>query len=187
MKKIVVVLLVSCSTMVACKQTDTKNAENNSIVLAERNPANETEAGIYASADSMMQAFTNRDWKTFASFTHPAMVRVMGGPENIALLAQQQMEDVPDSIIKSARIEKILQVEKVENELQCLVEQKLVLEMMGKRITSSTYLVGESLNEGKSWTFFDASNEGRIRPLDIKPNLSPKINIPAKKQETTDL
>jgi hypothetical protein len=97
------------------------------------------------------------------------------------------MNGISDSIIKSAQVNRIVQVEKVDNELQCVVEQKLVMEMAGNRITSTTYLVGESLNGGKSWTFFDASNEGRIRPLDIKPNLSPKFTIPQKKQETTDL
>ena len=187
MKKIIVVLLVSCSFIMACKQGENKNAQNTGITLADRKPANETEAAIYASADSMMLAFKNRDWKTFARFTHPAMVRVMGGPDNIALLAQQQMNGIPDSIIKSAQVNRILQVEKVDNELQCVVEQKLILEMAGNRITSTTYLVGESLNEGKSWTFFDASNEGRIKPLDIKPNLSPKFTIPQKKQETAEL
>lgn len=171
--------------MAACSQQADKNA---SLTVTNepdnRKPANETEAAIYRSADSMMDAFKNRNWLAFAKFTHPAMLRVMGGADNIAFMVKQQMQNVADSVIKSARIEKVLQVEKVDDELQCLVEEKIVMEMEGNRVINTSYLIGESLNQGKSWTFFDASNDGKIKPLDIKPNLSPGIKIPAKKQQT---
>ncbi len=49
-----------------------------------------------------------------------------------------------------------------------------------RRITTTTYLIGESKNNGNSWTFFDASNNGNIKPADIKPNLSSKFKIPVK-------
>jgi hypothetical protein len=57
------------------------------------------------------------------------------------------------------------------------------MELSGMRITSTTYLVGESLNGGKSWTFFDASNGSVVKPKDLKPNLSPEIKVPEKRQE----
>lgn len=177
------ILLVSLSS--CTDSAPEKEADKTETVERARVPANETEAAIYKSADSMTTAFKNRDWKTFVLFTHPAMVRVMGGADGLAFMVQQQMQEVPDSVLKRARIDKVLQVEKVDDELQCVVEENIVMEMDGKRITSTTYLIGESLNQGKSWTFFDASNTGQIKPLDIKPNLSPGLKIPAKKQETT--
>jgi hypothetical protein len=176
--------MVTLFSMVACSEqapvNDTKEARRTED---NRKAANETEASIYKSADSMMTAFIKHDWKGFALFTHPAMLRVMGGADNIAFMVKQQMQNVPDTVIKSARVEKVLQVEKVDNELQCLVEQKIVMEMEGNRIVSTSYLIGESLNQGKSWTFFDASDNGKIKPLDVKPNLSPDLKIPPKKQE----
>jgi hypothetical protein len=47
--------------------------------------------------------------------------------------------------------------------------------------------VGESLNGGNSWTFFDASNGGLVTAKDIKPNISPELTIPAKKQKMQKL
>ena len=177
--------MISMIWLAACGQQEDKKASvTPTIETDNRKPANETEAAIYRSADSMMAAFKSREWMAFAKFTHPNMLRVMGGADNIAFMVKQQMQNVADSVIKTARVEKVLQVEKVDAELQCLVEEKIVMEMEGNRITTTSYLVGESLNQGKSWTFFDASNDGKIKPIDIKPNLSPGIKIPAKKQQT---
>ena len=56
------------------------------------------------------------------------------------------------------------------------------MELEGTRIISTSYLVGESLDKGKTWTFFDASNAGSVTPKDVKPNLSPGLNIPKKEE-----
>ena len=149
-----------------------------------RNPANEIEVNIYRSSDSMMQAFKNKDWATFAQYNHPAMLKMMGGEEAFEKLLASQMKEIPDTAIKSIVVGKILQVVKTAQDHQCVIEQNMVMEIEKMRITSTTYLVGESLNGGKSWTFFDASGEGIIKPTDIKPNLSPEIKVPKKKQET---
>jgi hypothetical protein len=93
------------------------------------------------------------------------------------------MKQIPDTAIKSIGVGKILQVVKTDQDHQCVVEQNMLMEMQGMRLSSTTYLVGESLNGGKSWTFFDASTGGAVKPTDLKPNLSPEIKVPEKKQD----
>lgn len=149
-----------------------------------RKPANDIEAGIYRSGDSMMQALTSRDYNTFARFNHPAMLRVVGGQDNLADMVAQQMKLMPDSTMIRASIDSVLQVVKVNGELQCVVQQTFEMQMDTLKVVSVSYLIGESKDEGKSWTFFDGSNGGLITPKDIKPNLSPDLKIPAKRQET---
>jgi len=187
MKKIIFASLILSCVVAGCGSDSNKQNATNQQPMLERTTRNEVEKAIYASADSMMLAFKKQDWNTFAAFTHPAMVQVMGGTENLAQLAKQQMTGLADTVVKRAEVDSILQVVTVDNELQCLVKQTMVFEQDGNRITSTSYLVGESLNEGKSWTFFDASNEGKIKPIDIKPNLSTQFNIPRKQQQTTQL
>jgi hypothetical protein len=172
MKKFLLILFLVAGVM-ACKE-GTKDP---------RNPANETEVNIYRSADSMMTAFKAKDWATFARYNHPAMVKMVGGQEAMINMIAQQMQQIPDTAIKSIGVGKILQVVKTEQDHQCVVEQNMLMEMQGRRLNSTTYLVGESLNGGKSWTFFDASSGGVVKPKDLKPNLSPEIMIPEKKQD----
>lgn len=56
------------------------------------------------------------------------------------------------------------------------------MQMQGVTIANTTYLIGESLDDGKNWTFFDASVKA-MAPKDIKPDISPELKIPEKKQE----
>lgn len=183
MKHIYIILFL-LTAISSCKEETKTNAGNKKEAAKDsRNPANEIEKNIYRSADSMMSAFKTKDWITFANFNHPAMIKMMGGTEAFAKLITDQMQQIPDTAIKSIGAGKILQVVKTDHDHQCVIEQNMLMEMQGMRITSTTYLVGESLNGGRSWTFFDGSNGGAVKPIDLKPNLSPDLKIPQKKQE----
>jgi hypothetical protein len=111
------------------------------------------------------------------------MLKMVGGVEAFEKLLIDQMKQIPDTAIKSIGVGKILQVVKTDQDHQCVVEQNMLMHMQGMKLNSTTYLVGESLNGGKSWTFFDASSGGVVKPKDLKPNLSPEIIIPEKKQD----
>jgi hypothetical protein len=56
----------------------------------------------------------------------------------------------------------------------------------GVRILDTSYLIGESLDSGTNWTFFDASVNARV-PKDIKPDISQELKIPARKREMQKL
>lgn len=148
-----------------------------------KKPANETEENILRCADNMMAAYKNKDWPTFAKYNNPGMIKLMGGQEAFEKLLVEQMKQTPDSIVKSLTAGNILQVVKTAGDMQCVLEQKMIAQMEAMQITSTTYLVGESLDGGKNWTFFDGAARGLIKPINIKPNLSPDLKIPEKKQE----
>jgi hypothetical protein len=159
--------------LIACKNGPNKSGHH---------PANETEANIYRSADSMMAAFERKDWKTFAHYNHPNMMKMMGGEQAFAAFIGEQMNQIPDTAIRKFEIGKILQVVKTAKDQQCVVEQKMEMQMEGVTIVNRTYLVGESSDGGKNWTFFDASLKA-LAPKDIKPDISPELKIPEKKQQ----
>jgi hypothetical protein len=178
MKKILVLLTVCNILIVSCKNN------NKDAAADHRKPANDTEENIYNAADSMMSAFKNRDWPTFVHFNHPAMTHLMGGTDNFISFIQLQMKQIPDTAVKYIGTGNILQVVKTDKDQQCVVEQNMRMVLDSIQITSTSYLVGESLDDGKTWKFFDASNSGLITAKDIKPNLSPELKVPAKKQES---
>jgi hypothetical protein len=174
MKNVILICLFISTLTIACKDKSKHNA------------ANETEENIYRSADTMLAAFHRGDWLTFAKYNHPAMMKMMGGQEAFAAFIAQQMKQIPDTAIKKIEAGKILQVVKTDKDQQCVLEQYMEMHMEGVKIKNTTYLVGESLDNGKTWTFFDASPSA-MQLKDIKADISPALQIPAKKQETEKL
>jgi hypothetical protein len=173
MKKMFLYCFIIMNVGISCK---------NGADKPHHKPANQTEANIYRCSDSMLAAFKRKDWPAFAQFNHPAMMKMMGGQQAFASFIGEQMKQIPDTAIKKLETGKILQVVKTNKDQQCVVEQKMEMHLEGTTISSTTYLIGESLDGGKNWTFFDASTKA-MAPKDIKPDISPELKIPEKKQE----
>lgn len=171
-----------CLFFLACNSNTDQQADAN-----RKKPANETEENIYRAADSMMAAFKRQDWQAFAHYNHPSMKRMMGGNGHFVSYISNQMADIPDTAIKSIKAGDILQVVKTDLDLQCVVEQHMHIQLEHIDIHTTSHLVGESLDNGKTWTFFDASSHGLVTPKDIKPNLSPELKIPPQKKEVKQL
>jgi hypothetical protein len=169
MKKLLYLVLAVLSFL-AC--TDNKT-------VSEHRGANETEQNIYRSGDSMLAAFKKKDWVTFVRYNHPAMTKIMGGQQAFASFIAQQMKQIPDTAIKKIELGKVLQVVKTPKDQQCVVEQNMQIVMEGVDLSRTTYLVGESLDNGKTWTFLDASTKSGVTPKQLKPDLSDELKIPA--------
>lgn len=171
----IIVLLM----LTACKEQ-----RNDTVKTADdRATANETGKNIYKSGDSMLAAFKRKDWISFVRYNNPNMTKRMGGAEAFASFINMQMKQIPDSSIKSISLGKILQVVKTPKDEQCVVEQNMKMEQKGITLDKTTYLIGESLDNGNTWTFFDASTKTGLLPKDIKPDISDKLKIPATKNE----
>ena len=184
MKRLLWLLICISTFFIACKSS---NADDQANAIARNKPANEIEENIYRSADSMLAAFRRQDWQTFARYNHPAMMKMMGGPDKFVFFIKEQMKHIPDTAVKKIGAGNILQVIKTENDHQCVVEQHMHMRLEGIDINTITYLVGESLDGGKNWTFFDASSNGLVTPKDIKPDISAELTIPSLKKEVKQL
>ena len=55
-------------------------------------------------SDSMAKAFLTRDWKTYAHFTIPSLVEMLGGEEGFIAFTQEMLDEMPDSSIKDFKI-----------------------------------------------------------------------------------
>jgi len=130
----------------------------------------------------MLAAFKRKDWVNFVKYNHPAMVKRMGGAEAFASFINQQMRQIPDSAIQSIALGKILQIVKTPHDQQCIVEQNMKMMMEGVDLSRTTYLIGESLDNGVTWTFLDATANSGLPPKAIKPDLSDELKIPVTKK-----
>ena len=164
--------MITVFAAISCKE------QNGAILSARSEPTNDTEKSIYRCGDSMMAAFNRKDWTTFVKYNHPNMTKRMGGTAAFASFISKQMENIPDTLVKSVEMGKILQVVKTPKDEQCVVEQIIKMKLDGKVIDKKTFLVGESLDQGNSWTFFDASTKTGLTPEDIKPDISKELQLP---------
>ena len=167
----ILLFVIGCSN----PQNESGSAQKTSVI------STNTERNIYRSGDSMLEAFRRKDWNTFVKFNHPNMVQRMGGEKAFASFVSMQMTQLPDSAIRTVSLGKILQVVETGTDKQCVVEQNMEISVEGRNFNKKTYLVGQSLDGGNSWTFFDASTKTLLAPKDIKPDLSPELKIPAVK------
>ncbi len=164
--------MITLFAAISCKE------QNSSALSGRRESLNETEKNIYRCGDSMLAAFNRKDWMTFVKYNHPNMTRRMGGTTAFASFIAKQMDQIPDTVIRSVEMGKILQVVKTPEDEQCVVEQIIKMNLDGKIIDKKTHLVGESLDRGYNWTFFDASTKTGLTPEDIKPDVSKALKMP---------
>lgn len=175
-------ILAGCIALLlitACKEQKNEAAKTADV----RAVANETEKNIYRAGDSMLAAFKRKDWISFVRYNHPNMTKRMGGAEAFASFINLQMKQVPATAIKSVSLGKILQVVTTPKDVQCVVEQNMQMELDGVSRSKTTYLIGESLDNGRSWTFFDGSTKTMLFPKDIKPDISDELIIPGVKKD----
>lgn len=138
---------------------------------------------VLSDATKMDEALIHQDYKTFASFTYPKIVTLLGGEKKMTEIIKKSDETSriisidlgnPSDIITSGK------------ELQTTVPTKVTITMLepskkGKLIILST-LIGISENSGKSWYFLDTSGKTIETLRTAIPNLSEKIVVPAMPQ-----
>ncbi len=143
-------------------------------------------ANMRRCADSLVYGFKTRDPELFTRYTYPALIGSMGGKDAYIRYISKVFMQIPDSAWKSYETGNILQVVKTARDLQTVIEFKSVIEWNGKRIRTTSYMVGESWNGGLYWTFFDAQNDVMIA-RQIKPDLSEQLVIPPKNEKVERL
>jgi len=133
---------------------------------------------IYASEDSMIALFKRKDWKTYANYMNPVVIKMLGGKDGFVKYLQEQMEILDETDVQIFKTGKVLQLLKTKEQYQCIVESFMQMALNGTIISGSSYDVGVS-DDGIAWTFFritETATPAQIK--DVIPNLSPEFKLP---------
>ena len=139
---------------------------------------NPYELAILTNANQMAAGLINGDVRSVATYTHPTIVRLMGGADKMEAAMKKsgagvKMVDVtfgkPSAVIMSGR------------ELQCVVPQRITVQLPQGSLKSNSSLVAFSFDNGRSWVFADTS-PGIEKMRKAIPTISPKLVIPARQQ-----
>jgi len=137
---------------------------------------------IHRCADSLAHAFKTKNWDLFTTYSYPALIGSLGGVQKFKEYIQETLSAAPDSAWKQYEPGKILQIVKTAKDIQTVIELHTRIAMDSMQISTTTYMVGESWNGGQHWTFFDSRGDRSIA-LTVKPDLSPELVIPSRKEK----
>ncbi|HMH21166.1 MAG TPA: hypothetical protein VK563_05300 [Puia sp.] len=131
-------------------------------------------------AEVMGQAFMKGDYKTFAHYTYPQIIRMMGGEKVLTTQLVKITNNMKEQgmTFSSIGFGDVSKIEKKNGQLQCTIPQHTTIKVPTGRAVSTSTLIAISTDAGKSWTFVDTSNKDIATIRKLLPDLSPAIVIP---------
>lgn len=141
---------------------------------------NDTMQIVKAKADKMGEAFMSGDYKTFAKYNNPTMLKLMGGESKMTAALTKSIVDMKAKgiTIISITFDEPSKIVKNGKVLQCTIAQHTEVKTTPGRAISTSTLIALSTDNGKNWTFLDTLNKDMPTIKKIIPNLSSDIIIP---------
>ena len=149
-----------------CFTMNRVNAQSNNTTASER-------AIIFA--DSLLQSFRHNNLDQYTNLSYPGVVSYYGGNKNFREFVQRARAINSDASSEHLRLVQILNS---TNEWQCVVEKNSVTTIDGKKAHIISYLVGQSKDEGQSWTFFDVAFNSVDNLVYIMPDIFDRLSVP---------
>lgn len=128
----------------------------------------------------MGNAFIASDYRIFARYTYPLILKTMRGSSNLVDVLTKTINDMKAQgmIFNNITFGEPSKVLKSGKELQATIEQHTEIRTPKGRIVSTSTLIAVSADDGNNWTFIDTTNKDISTLRKALPNLSPSIVIP---------
>lgn len=172
MKKITFLLFVFCATQVFSQDMKT------------------LKANAMKDAQAACNATLKEDFKTLLDYTHPNIVKAAGGAEVMVEYLKSTFTQMKANgfAYEVAETKAVSDVVKEQGEYRCYVENYNVMKMNGKRITSTSYMLGFYNDTAKRWMFVEAKemkSTGSI--IAYFPDFKTSMKIPENTMEMKDI
>ena len=121
------------------------------------------------------------DFPTIIKYTHPALIKVVGGPDAMLIMIKKGMEAlaIQGLSIDSVAIGTPEDIFKAGKELHCLVPEAIVMTVPDGKLISKTYLLAISGDNGTNWTFIEISDQINNKTItQLLPNFNQDLRIP---------
>ncbi|WP_152969713.1 hypothetical protein [Pedobacter sp. Hv1] len=140
---------------------------------------------MYKQANAMARAAVKGEYATLLQYTHPTVVKSMGGRDKALITLKQGLEAIKSSsfAIKKVAIGKMTQSIVSKENIQCIVPQIMDIEVSGVNAHSNNYLFGISYDGGKNWYFMDTAAATPEKLKQLFPEINKNLVIP--KSQTT--
>lgn len=131
-------------------------------------------------AEKMGAFLMKGDYKAFSVYTHPIVLKMMGGAPKMIEILTRGLNSMKEQGIsfKSISMGEPSKLVKSGKELQATIPQNIILKLPKGSLESNSTLVAISTDNGVNWTFIDTSNNDIATLKKVIPTLSPALVIP---------
>ena len=137
-------------------------------------------ANLQQQVNVMGQAFLKGDYKTFADYTYPGLLKMMGGKDKMETVMKGIMDGMKSSGMKFNKIsfDAPGKIVKVGKQLQGTVIQHLDIKLTKGGAVSTSALIAISDDDGDRWTFIDTQGKDIAAVKKAFPEISAALVLP---------
>ncbi|HEY4060344.1 MAG TPA: hypothetical protein VGM30_00510 [Puia sp.] len=114
-------------------------------------------AKILSFADSFVKADYYKNWSAYADLVPLSVLKYYGGKEGYIEHVGKFRPRTTSDIEEESPELKVLQMATVNSEWQCVIRQSRYFHKEDKKYHFITYFIGQSIDDGDTWKFFDVS------------------------------
>jgi hypothetical protein len=146
--------------------------------------ASEASKKVSAEAQTCADALIKAEYETFARYTHPKVVEMMGGKEKMIELLRAGVDQMKEKGIKFADMTagEAEEPRVVGDLVISIVPQTLVMKSPDMKIIQESSLLGISSDKGKTWSFIELGTITQEQFNTVFPDLADHVKIPKKKE-----
>lgn len=126
-------------------------------------------------ADSLLKSFHKSDLNVYTNLSYPGIVQYYGGKKNFEEYLRRAKAVNSGETQEQVRI---VQLVNNTNEWQCVMQKQNEAIIDNNRAIITTYLVGQSVDKGRNWTFFDVAHNSVNNIVYIMPDIFTSLVIP---------
>ncbi len=121
----------------------------------------------------------NRKADSVIGFHYPKLVEMWGGKlQAIASVEKSWLKNDVDSIkIISDSIGDPSKIIFFKGQYQCTIPQQMIMSIKNQKVAVESTLVALSMDEGETWYFIDAANDGFKKIKSIFPEISTELEV----------
>lgn len=135
---------------------------------------------IKEQAKRMGEYMIKKDFKSFANYTYPKVIELMGGEESMIHIMEEGTKEMDKngSYFIAVTIGNPSTVIVNGAELQCTLPQVIEMKVLNGILLVKSTLIAISPDKGKNWYFLDTSDKDIQAMKKILPNLSELLYLP---------
>ena len=141
----------------------------------------QTKESALKDANVTAQATLKEDFKTVLEYTHPNVLEVSGGMDALLPQIEKMFAEMKTQGIKFIKSE-VLSVSDIvqeQGEFRCLVKNLNIMEVGGRTLKSSSYLMGFFPEDAEHWVFVEAEKMKNPQVVQaLFPDFKTSMDIP---------
>jgi hypothetical protein len=159
-------------------QTQTQVASPTPSATAESYPR------LASQAKELTDALLRKDLDRFLDLTHPKVLQLGGGRENMRATMKKELEqtEAEGVVVLSSSIGTPTQVIHDSGSIYAVMPNTLKVKAQAGTFQTESTLIGVSADNGANWTFVDASGKDDGELKKVLPDVADKLSVPPAKQ-----